>query len=115
MKLITTLSAAALLFGGLLHAQSDLITVHFSTPVTVGETQLPAGDCDIRVMHSPSDGIVLMVHTKDGATVSVLANHVSDDSTKVTGEANVILERKGEGYRIDRILFPDHTGYEVQQ
>ena len=70
MKLFTTtLSAAALLFGSILHAQSgDRITVRFATPVIVGETQIPAGQCDIQVMRSNADSILLVVRPESGNT-----------------------------------------------
>lgn len=116
MKLFTTLSAAALLFGSLLNAQtpSDRITVRFATPVMIGETKIPAGECDIQVMHSASDSIVLVVRPEGGSAVSVLASHLSDSTTEVNGDASIVLDRRGDTYRLNRILFSDHTGYQVQ-
>ena len=117
MKLFTTtLSAAALLFGSLLYAQSsDRITVRFATPVMVGETQIPAGQCDIQVMRSNADSILLVVRPESGSAVSVMASHFDGSNTKVNGDANVILDHKGDNMHLSQILFPDHTGYQVTE
>src|SRR6476660_5179084 len=117
MTLFTTaISAAALLFGSILHAQtSDRITVRFATPVLVGETQIPAGQCDIQVMRSNADSILLVVRPESGAAVSVLANHYDNSSAKVKGDANVILDKKGDNLHLSQILFPDNTGYQVTE
>src|SRR5436305_2057439 len=60
MKIVTTLCCAALALCSAIYAQSnsDHITVHFNSSVMVGETKLPAGDCDIQVMHGNSNNII---------------------------------------------------------
>jgi hypothetical protein len=116
MKILTTLCGAVLMFGSLLNAQTsgDRITVHFATPVMAGETRLPAGDCEIQVMHGASDNTVLLVRSKDGPSTSVLANHLSDFVTDTPGHASVVLGHHGDTYRLNRVLFADGTGYQLQ-
>ena len=77
MKIFTTFCCAALAIGGALYAQSspDHMTVHFDQPVMVGETKLPAGDCDIRVMRGASDTTILLLRSENGRTIAALANH----------------------------------------
>ena len=83
MKIFTTLCCAALALGSTLYAQSaaDHMTVHFNTPVIVGETTLPAGDCDIQVMHGVTDNIILVLRSQAGP--SVLAAAVCPEVTRM--------------------------------
>jgi hypothetical protein len=116
MKTLTTLCGAALLLCGAMFAQSygDRMTVRFSTPVTVGETRFPAGECDIQVMRSSSDSIVLVMRSQDGPYASVLASHITDSHVDTdAGHASVVLDRHGDTYRLNRIILPDHTGYQL--
>jgi len=115
MKLLMTLCGAALLMCGATYAQTfgDRITVRFATPVIVGDTTMPAGDCEIQVMHSNSDAIVLVVRSQAGPYTSVLANHLFETGDK-SGRASVVLDRNGNTYRLDRVLLPDNTGYQLQ-
>jgi len=115
MKTFTTICGAALLLCSAMFATSsgDRIKVRFSTPVTIGETQFPAGECEIQVMHS-ADNILLVVRSQDGQAVSVLANRLSDTETDMdAGHASLVLDRRGDTYRLNRILLPDHTGYQL--
>ncbi|MBZ5619421.1 MAG: hypothetical protein LAQ69_11965 [Acidobacteriia bacterium] len=115
MRFLTMICAAALAICGTGRAQSsvDMITVHFSTPVMVAGTTLPAGDCTIQVLRGSSDNIVLAVRPESGKAVSVLVNRFSDSNTVTNGQASVILSRRDTGYHLDQILLPDHTGFQV--
>src|ERR1035437_9545457 len=75
MKLFTTFCCAALALCSAVYAQSpaDRITVHFNTPVIVGETKLPAGDCDIQVMRGTSDTIILVLRSQAGPYTAAVA------------------------------------------
>jgi hypothetical protein len=80
MKIFTTFCCAALALCSAIYAQSpsDLIAVHFNTPVMVGKTKLPAGDCDIQVMHGNSNGIILVFRSRGGSTTAAVASRLSD-------------------------------------
>jgi hypothetical protein len=116
MKLFTKICGAALLLCGAMLAQLpvDRISVRFATPVLIGETKFPAGDCDIQVVRGSSDQVVLVMRSHDGPSASALVNFISDDTTDTTdGHASLILERRGDTYRLNRIVLPDHTGYQL--
>jgi hypothetical protein len=114
MKIFTTICCAALIMCGAIYAQTpaDHMKVHFNTPVMVGETQLPAGDCDIQVMHGSSDSIVLVLRSQ-GGTAAAVASHLSESGTDADGNASVVLNRRANGLQVYRILFGDHTGYQL--
>ena len=81
MKLVTTFCCAALALCSAIYAQSpiDHMTVHFNTPVLVGEKMIPAGDCDIQVMHSSSDSI-LILRSQTGASALAVVSRLSEDN-----------------------------------
>jgi hypothetical protein len=113
MKLfLTTLSGAALLVGSALYAQTsgDHLKVHFNTPVMVGETTFPAGDCDLQILHGASEKMMVLRSSKTQAIVNVTAEYDTD----APEQPSVVLDRRGENYRLNRILLPDHTGYRLQ-
>ena len=115
MKLFTTYCCAAFALCSSVYAQSfaDHITVHFNTPVLVGETKIPAGDCDIQVMHGNSNGIILVLRSQGGPTTAVVANRLTEGSQDAEGNASVVLNRHGNDLRLYRILLNDHTGYQL--
>jgi len=115
MKIFTTFCCAALAIGGALYAQSspDHMTVHFDQPVMVGETKLPAGDCDIRVMRGASDTTILLLRSENGRTIAALANHTYDDDATPNDNASIILNRRGNDLQLSRVLFSDHSGYQL--
>jgi hypothetical protein len=114
MKIFTTFCCAALALCSAIYAQSasDHITVHFNAPVMVGETKLPAGDCDIQVMHGNSDGIILVLRPQGGSTTAALASRLSDGN-QTDGGSSVVLNRRGDDLHLYRILLTDHTGYQL--
>ena len=68
MKIFSTLCCAAVSLCGAIYAQStsDHLTVHFNSPVMVGETQFPAGDCDVQVMRGNSNNVVVVLRSQGG-------------------------------------------------
>jgi hypothetical protein len=114
MKLFTTFCCAALLASSAIYAQSsaDHMTVQFDTPVMVGETKLPAGKCDIQVMHGSSDTTILILRSK-GTSVAALASHIQDDEVSNEETASLILNRKGNDLQLSRVFFGDRTGYQL--
>jgi len=115
MKLFTTFCCAALALCSAVYAQApaDHITVHFSTPVIVGETTLPAGDCDIQVMHGSSDSIILVLRSQAGPGTLAVASRLSEGTTDAEGSASVVLNRRGNDLHVYRILLGDRTGYQL--
>lgn len=115
MKLFTTFCCAALALCSAIYAQSptDHITVHFNTPVIAGETKLPAGDCDIQVMRGSSDSIILVLRSQAGPYTAAVATRVSEGNTDAEESTSVVLNRRGNDFHVYRILFSDHTGYQL--
>jgi len=109
--------AAAIAVCGTGRAQSfvDRIKVHFSTPVTVDDTVVPAGDCTIKVIRGSSDKVVLEVRSDSGAGTAVLVqvSRLSDSNAVTNEHVNLILSHRDNGYRLEQIVFPDHTGFQV--
>jgi hypothetical protein len=114
MKIFTTLCCATLALCGAIYAQTpnDHLTVHFNTPVTVGETKLPAGDCDIQVTRGTSDTTILVLRSQAGPSVLATANHLSDDSTD-SANTSVVLNRRGNDFHLYRILFAGGAAYQL--
>jgi hypothetical protein len=118
MKIMMTICAAAIAICGTLGAQPatslDQMRVHFSTPVQVGGSTVAAGDCSIQVLRGSSDNIVLALRPASGPTISVLVNRMTDtDDATDNKSPQVILSRHSSEYRFERIVMPDHSGFEV--
>ena len=118
MKIMMTICAAAIAICGTLGAQSatslDQMRVHFSTPVEVAGSTVAAGDCSIQVLRGSSDNIVLALRPESGRAISVLVNRLTDtDDATDNKSPQVILSRHGSDYRFERIVMPDHSGFEV--
>jgi hypothetical protein len=116
MKMMTMICAAAMAVCGLASAQSlpDNISVHFDVPVMVGETTFPAGDCNIQVLRG-SDNVILKfssTSTSAGATL-VQVNRLIDTDSPANGSATITLTRRSNTYQFDKLIFPDHTGFQV--
>ena len=115
MKIFTTLCCAVLALGSAIYAQTpvDRITVHFNTPVIVGETKLPAGNCDIQVMRGSSDNIILVFRSEGAPSISAVASHISEADTDAEASTGVVLARHGNDFHLSRIQLADHTGYQL--
>ena len=116
MRFLTTICALAMTISGVVQAQApDLITVHFSTPVMASGTTLPAGECTIQILRGSSDNVILVIRSKSGVSANVLVNRISGPLADTDGRTSVVLTRSDSGYQLDRILLPDHTGFQVIQ
>jgi hypothetical protein len=113
MRILTTICAAALLLCGSLFAQSmvDQLTVHFSTPVVVGETSLPAGNVHIQVMRG-SGSATLVFRAESGVTTTAVVNRIIDADSSDAG-ARLVLKNIGGTVRLDRVMMGDHTGFQL--
>jgi hypothetical protein len=114
MKLFTTLCCAALTLCSAIYAQSpvDHMTVHFNTPVLVGEKEIPAGDCDIQVMHSSSDSI-LVLRSQTGTSALAVVSRLSESATDAKEGTSVVLNRRGNDLQLYRVLLDNHTAYQL--
>ena len=114
MKLFTTFCCAALALCSAVYAQSpiDHMTVHFNTPVLVGEKEIPAGDCDIQVMHGSSDSI-LILRSQAGPSALAVVSRLSESITDAKEGTGVVLNRRGNDLHLYRVLLDNHTAYQL--
>jgi hypothetical protein len=89
------------------------MTVHFNTPVIVGETKLPAGDCDIQVMRSPGDSIILVLRSQAGPSTLAVASRLSEGNQDAEDTTGVVLNRHGDDFHLYRVLIANRTGYQL--
>jgi len=119
MRITMTICAAAIAICGIVNAQPattvDQVKVHFSTPVDAGGATIAAGECSIQVLRGATDNLILVLRPETGSTVFVRANRLNEriNYAQVGTSAEVILSRHGGNYRFERILMPDHSGFEV--
>jgi len=112
MKLFAILGGAALVIVGALNAQtfSDRITVNFPNSVLVNGATIPAGPATIDVLRG-SGSVILAVRSESGRNATILADRFDDPADE--NAPKVILDHKGDTYRISRILMPDHVAFQV--
>jgi hypothetical protein len=115
MKIFTRFCCAALALCSAIYAQSpaDHMTVHFNTPVLVGENKIPAGDCDIQVMHGSSDSIILVLRSQAGPSALAVVSRLSESTTDARESTGVVLNRRGNDLQLYRVLLDNHTGYQL--
>ena len=117
IKALTMICAAAIAVCGTVYAQSsvDRISVHFSTPVMIGESTLPAGDCSIQVIRGSSDNVILEVRPVSGPASAVLVqvSRFRDSNVVTNGHVTVILGHRNNSYQLDQIMLPDQSGFQV--
>jgi hypothetical protein len=119
MRITMTICAAAIALCGMLNAQSattvDQVKVHFSTPVEVGGATVAAGDCSIQVLRGATDNLMLELSPETGPRTLVVVNRLDKSSTytEAEGTTQVILSKHDGNYRFERILLPDHSGFEA--
>lgn len=114
-KIAMLICAAALTVCGSLNAQVpvDTVNVNFSSPVIVGLKTLPAGACTIHILRS-NNSVVLSMHSATGESSSILVSRLLDGSSSVKSpKADIVLDRRADGLHFDKILLPDHSGFEA--
>src|SRR5690242_17467648 len=90
-------------------SSGDTVTVHFSSPVVVAGTTLPAGNVEIDVNRGNSNAM-LFFRSDSGVTVATVANRVSD-SFERRNDATVTLTRDNGVLHIDHVWLPDGSGF----
>ena len=113
MKKLATLCAAAIILCSAVVAQNlnERVTVHFSTPVIVGETKLPAGNCDIQVVRGSSNNTILVFRSESGITTAAVGNRVSPSDADTV--SSVGLSRHGNDLHLYRVTLSDQIAYEL--
>src|SRR4051794_13370447 len=111
MKLFATVLAAAITVCGALSAQTnELMTVNFATPIVVNGVTLPAGKATIQVLHT-SGTMMLAIHSDKGGNANVLVYRIDDDTNQ--NEPSVVLDHKGNEFRLNRVVMTDHSALQV--
>ena len=110
MKTVLLVLAATL---ALCAQTPSTITVHFATPVVVGETSMPAGDCTLQVRHDAGDSLTLTVRSAAGPAATVLVNRIVDETTDSIYNPHIVLRRTGSAYHFQKLLLADGTGFEI--
>ena len=114
MKTLTTFCFAALALCSAAFAQSnpDRLTVHFNTPVMVGETKLPAGDCDIQLMHGSSEAPILVIRSKGGPSIAAVATRMNEGDTDAATKPSLVLNHRGNDLQLSQSssAIPSATG-----
>jgi hypothetical protein len=115
MRMLTLICAAVIAVCGTGRAQNmvDRVSVHFATPVMVGDSMLPAGDCSIQVIRGSSDAVVLELRS-GSESLLVPVSRLTDSDAVTNGHASVILGHHNDRYQLVEIVFPDHTAFHVQ-
>ena len=115
MNKLTTLCAAAIILCQSVVAQNvnQQVTVHFSTPVIVGETKLPAGACDIQVVRGSSNNTIIVFRSESGISAAAVGSRFSATDSDA-GATSVTLTRHGNDLHLYRVTLTDHVGYELQ-
>jgi hypothetical protein len=114
MNKLATFCAAAIILCSAAVAQNlnERVTVHFSTPVIVGDTKLPAGACDIQVVRGSSNNTIIVFRSESGVTTAAVANRVSPSDLDGTG-SSVGLNRHGNDLHLYRVTLAEHVAYEL--
>lgn len=102
VRTLTTVSAAAFLFGGAAlqatTANTERFHLDFAFRVQHGKKVLPAGE--YQVERSAGSPFVLLKNTKTGETVNVM----STGNTHQNGKTKLIFKDDANGRELDKIL-----------
>ena len=111
MKIFTIVLAAALSIGAAFASPADTLMVKFASPVLVGDKLLPAGDATVSILRGASNYIILNVRAENGANAAVVVNRISNTDESIS--TSVVLGKRGNVLKLEKIWLDDHTGFEV--
>ena len=113
MKIFAAVFTTALALCSAINAQStiDRIRVHFNEPVMVGVTKLPAGDCEVQIIHGTNPTIVF--RTDSGVSAAAVASRLQEADQDAAANTSIVLNRRGNDLQLSRVLLPDRTGYQL--
>jgi hypothetical protein len=114
MKISTMICAVALSVCGTLSAQTttDTLRVRFSTPVTVGETVVPAGDCRVQIVRGSTSSSTLILRSESGVSAQALVNRLNKASADEP-HSHVVLRHNGSDYLLEQVWLEDGTGFQI--
>src|ERR1017187_5560119 len=117
MKILTTLCCAAFALCSAIYAQppADHIMVHFNTSVIVGDTKLPAGDCDIQVMRGSSDSIILVLRSPGAPAIAALASHLARGRQRCESQPGGVPHPRGSRPSPPPHPFPGPPGFSFKK
>ena len=90
----------------------DTLKVHFSAPVAIGETVLPAGDWKIQIVRGSTSSSTMVLRSESGASAQTLVNRLNS-STADDHQTHVVLRHSGNNYQLEQIWFEDGSGFQV--
>ena len=93
-------------------AQSNDLNVKLPYTVTVGAKTLPPGEYSIHTVETGIDSRILLFESDAGVTVAVPAMRITRAYSERHGKTEVVLERHGDTYRLDKVWIQDQlSGY----
>ena len=116
MNKLAAICAAAIVLCHAAIAQNlnERVTVHFTSPVVVGETRLPAGPCDIQVLRGASNNTIIVFRSETGVTAAAVASRISRPEI-ADPATSVVLNRRGSDLHLYRVILADNVAYELNQ
>jgi hypothetical protein len=111
MKVFAISFTVLAICGAAFAGSADTITAHLSNPVVVGQKTLPAGDITMNVVSSGSDFPILAVRAQNGESVAVVVSRINSPDEQ--SHASVVLGRRGDQLKLERVWLDDGTGYAV--
>jgi hypothetical protein len=109
MKLFTIALSALALCGAAFAAPIDTFTARFTTPVTVGEKALPAGEVTFNVIHGTSSTL-LVARTANNDAAMIVVNRVYEPEQ--AGKSEVTLNKTGNTLKVEKVTV-DGISYTV--
>jgi hypothetical protein len=109
MKLFTIALSALALCGAALAAPVDTLTARFSSPVTVGDKVLPAGEVTFSVIHNTSSMMLVARTANNEAAVIMVSRQYSSEEI---GKSEVVLSKTGNTLKLDKV-YVDGIAYSV--
>ncbi|HTS30734.1 MAG TPA: hypothetical protein VMH81_32900 [Bryobacteraceae bacterium] len=119
MKAMMLMCATAILICGMGLAQSNVerLSVHFATPVVVGDSRIPAGDCTIQVIRGSSDSVLLELRgaSDRGSGILVPVSRMNDSAIEGNGHARIVLSLRNDQYQLDQLILGDGSGFQIPE
>ena len=114
MRTLIAMCFGVLAACGAANAQSstDLIKVHFATPVMVDGTSVPAGDVFIH-MQRGSGHVDLLVRSESGVQVLVPVSRINEATADDKAETRIVLSRTGDRYSLEQVWVADGMGFQL--
>ncbi len=100
MKLFTIALSAIALCGAAFAAPIDTFTARFTSPVSVGDKVLPAGEVTFNVIHGTSS-MLLVARTANNEAAMIVVNRLYE--SEEGGKSEVILSKSGNTLKVEKV------------